>query len=142
MVSDDGGATRAVAVEGSGEGLAGAGACGCCFGRLRFGLRFLRRLLARAVAVLIAARTFCSPPSVPSVVVDPGYRNRSTVRIDANGAPAVFECVLSLCGGARQQQCGDCKQLFHIDLLDRQNLKSRPCTSAVFQNVTYITLKA
>jgi hypothetical protein len=36
----------------------------------------------------------------------------------------IFEGVLSLRGGARQQKGGDGKQLSHNDLLSRQNLKA------------------
>ena len=95
--------------------------CWRCFGRLRICLRLLRRLFARTVAVLIIVLALCFPSRV---VIDAGDRNRSPVRIDANGTPAIFERVLRLRGGARQQECGDSKQLSHSDLLGRQNLKA------------------
>jgi hypothetical protein len=67
-------------------------------------------LFARAVAVLIAMRTFCPGTAV---IVDAWYRNRSSIRIDANGPSAIFEGVLRLRSGARQQECGDSEKLFH-----------------------------
>jgi hypothetical protein len=127
------GATRAVAAAGSGEVFATAGAgsvwagaasgaCGSVFA---------------CCGVCLRGRSLSSPPGV---VIDTGDRNRSTVRIDPNGSPAIFEGVLRLRGGAGQQECGDSKQLSHNDLLGGQNLKAPPCTSPVLQNVTYITL--
>jgi hypothetical protein len=55
-------------------------------------------------------RAFCP---LPAVVVDAWYRDRPTIRIDANGTSAIFEGVLSLRGGARQQKCGDNEKSFH-----------------------------
>jgi len=83
---------------------------------LRIDLGLLRRLLARTVAVLIDMRTFGSPSRV---VVDARDRNRAAIGIDANGASAIFEGVLSLRSAARQQKRGERKKLFHHDLLSR-----------------------
>src|SRR5207237_8238587 len=57
------------------------------------------------------ARAFRPPPCV---VVDGRDGDCSAIGIDANGATAIFEGVLSLCGGARQQKRGDGQQLLHL----------------------------
>jgi hypothetical protein len=47
--------------------------------------------------------------------------DRSTIRIDPDGTAAIIECVLSLCGGARQQNNGECEKPLHHDLLSSGN---------------------
>src|SRR6202007_2335770 len=86
--------------------------------RLRIDLRLLRRLFAMTAAVLIVMRALRWPSAV---VVDAWYRNRPAIGIDADGTSTIFEGVLSLRGGTRQQQRGDRNELFHHDLLSRLN---------------------
>jgi hypothetical protein len=81
--------------------------------------------------IVACALTFAS-----CVVIDAGYGNRSAIRVDANGAPAIVEGVLSLRGRTRQQKGGDRKKLFHRDLLGRWNLNSEPYARVRFRYVT------
>ena len=89
-------------------------------------------------AILIVVRAFRSPPGV---VVDPRDRNRSAVRIDPNGAAAIFEGVLGLRCAAREQECGNGQQPFHHDLLTQLNSPARAYAAANLYNVIYITFK-
>jgi hypothetical protein len=73
---------------------------------LRIGLRLLRRWFAWTVAIgIVVARALGF--AAPGIVVDAGNLNGAAVGIDANGAAAIFEGVLGLRCGARQQQRGD-----------------------------------
>jgi hypothetical protein len=77
---------------------------------LRINLGLLRRLLARARLVLLGLLRL----ALARVVIDAGDLHRAAVRIDADGAPAIFESVLRLRSGARQKECGRGQQLPHF----------------------------
>jgi hypothetical protein len=81
---------------------------------LRINLGLLRRLLARGRLVLLGFLRL----ALAGVVVDAGDLHRAAVRIDADGAPAIFESVLRLRSGARQKECGRGQQLPHFGLLN------------------------
>src|ERR1700736_5306546 len=84
------------------------GRCRTSRRRLRIDLGLLRCLLARTV--LVAPRALRFPPAV---VVDARDRNRSAIRIAANGVPTIFEGVLGLRCGARQHKRGNDKKPLH-----------------------------
>ena len=89
----------------------------CRWCRLRLGLGVLRCRLAVG-RVLVAAPgvtlglAFGALRSPAAVVIDPGDRDGSAVRIDADGPTAIFELVLSLRSTACQQDDGR-QQPFH-----------------------------
>ena len=60
------------------------------------------------------------------IVVDAGNGNGAPVRIDADGAAAIFEFVLRLRRAACQQECGNGQQPLHHDLLTQRNPRREP----------------
>jgi hypothetical protein len=61
--------------------------------------------------ILVAAFGALCP--LARVVIDPGDRDGSAIRIDADGPAAIFELVLSLRSTACQQDDGHRQQPFH-----------------------------
>jgi hypothetical protein len=78
-------------------------------------LGLLRRLLVRLRVVLLGLLGL----ALTGVVVDAGNLHGAAIRIDADGAPAIFESVLRLRSGARQKECGRDQQLPHFHLPNR-----------------------
>ena len=103
---------------------------------LRIGLGLLRGLLTGPIVVLgLRALRWAT-----GIVVDAGYRNRPAIWVYADGAAAIFDSVLSLRGGARQQERSNSETLLHGDLLSGESEPAKICVGS--RNVTWITFKS
>ena len=94
-------------------------------------LAFLRFWLAGRRAESL--HRFARLERLAGIIVDAGDLHGSAVGIDADGVAAIFESVLGLRGGGRQQQRGDSQKLLHYDLLSRESPAAKLRVGSVTQ---------